>query len=48
MGEKELSNIPEKDKSSVEDLDSILSGSKGIFDDICDNDHSDAESLLSQ
>ncbi|GJV18033.1 hypothetical protein Tco_1363356 [Tanacetum coccineum] len=48
MGEKELSTIPEKDKSSVEDLDPIPSGSKGISDDICDNDHSDAESLLSQ
>ncbi|GJX24061.1 hypothetical protein Tco_0228506 [Tanacetum coccineum] len=48
MGEEELSTIPEKDKSSVEDLISILSGSKGFSDDICDNDHSDAESLLSQ
>ncbi|GKF14108.1 hypothetical protein Tco_0055570, partial [Tanacetum coccineum] len=48
MGEKELSTIPEKDKSSVEDLDPIPSGSKGISDDICDNDHSDVESLLSQ
>ncbi|GJT94524.1 hypothetical protein Tco_1090042 [Tanacetum coccineum] len=48
MGEKELSTIPEKDKSSVEDLVQIPSGSKGVSDDICDNDHSDAESLLSQ
>ncbi|GKC58443.1 hypothetical protein Tco_1086041 [Tanacetum coccineum] len=48
MGEKELSTIPEKDKSSVEDLDLILSGSKGVSDDICDNDHFDVESLLSQ
>ncbi|GJW92998.1 hypothetical protein Tco_0172670 [Tanacetum coccineum] len=48
MGEKELSTIPEKDKSSVEDLDPIPSGSKDVSDDICDNDHSDAESLLSQ
>ncbi|GJS56527.1 hypothetical protein Tco_0629889 [Tanacetum coccineum] len=46
MGEKELSTIPEKDKSSVEDLDPIPSGSKGVSDDIYD--HSDAESLLSQ
>ncbi|GJX24064.1 hypothetical protein Tco_0228509 [Tanacetum coccineum] len=44
----ELSTIPEKDKSSVEDLVSILSGSKGISDHNCDNDHSDAESLLNQ
>ncbi|GJX53267.1 hypothetical protein Tco_0281636 [Tanacetum coccineum] len=48
MGEKELSTIPEKDKSSVEDLVQIPSGSKGVSDDICDNDHSDAESLLRQ
>ncbi|GJV07960.1 hypothetical protein Tco_1345616 [Tanacetum coccineum] len=48
MGEKELITIPEKDKSSVEDLVPIPSGSKGVSDDICDNDHSDAESLLSQ
>ncbi|GJW66052.1 putative reverse transcriptase, RNA-dependent DNA polymerase, LTR copia-type gag-polypeptide [Tanacetum coccineum] len=48
MGEEELSTIPEKDKSSVEDLVPIPSGSKGVSDDICDNDHSDAESLLSQ
>ncbi|GKA07541.1 hypothetical protein Tco_0686765 [Tanacetum coccineum] len=47
-GEKELSTIPEKDKSSVENLDPIPSGSKGVSDDICDNDHSDAKSLLSQ
>ncbi|GJY72016.1 hypothetical protein Tco_0475719, partial [Tanacetum coccineum] len=45
-GGKELSTIPEKDKSSVEDLVLILSGSKDASDDICDN--SDAESLLSQ
>ncbi|GJX17131.1 hypothetical protein Tco_0217963 [Tanacetum coccineum] len=48
IGEKELSTILEKDKSSVDDLDPIPSGSKGISDDICDNGHSDAESLLSQ
>ncbi|GJY27396.1 integrase [Tanacetum coccineum] len=48
MGEEELSIIPEKDKSSVEDLVPIPSGSKGVSDDICDNDHSKAESLLSQ
>ncbi|GKE51341.1 hypothetical protein Tco_1486497 [Tanacetum coccineum] len=48
MGKKELSTIPEKDKSSVENLDPIPSGSKGVSDDICDNDHSDAKSLLSQ
>ncbi|GKB32799.1 hypothetical protein Tco_0872200 [Tanacetum coccineum] len=48
MGEKELSTIPEKDKSSVEDLVLIPSGSKGVSDDIYDNDHSNAESLLSQ
>ncbi|GKF45367.1 hypothetical protein Tco_0131919, partial [Tanacetum coccineum] len=52
MGEEELNTIPEKDKSSVEDLVLILSGSKGIFDKICDepscdNDHFDAGSLLS-
>ncbi|GJV25472.1 hypothetical protein Tco_1378167 [Tanacetum coccineum] len=46
--EKELSTIPEKDKSSVEDLVPIPSGSKGVSDDIYDNDHSDAESLLSR
>ncbi|GJR27347.1 hypothetical protein Tco_1103579 [Tanacetum coccineum] len=45
MGEKELSTIPEKDKSSVEDLVPIPSGSKGVSDDIYD--HSDAESLPS-
>ncbi|GKE65464.1 hypothetical protein Tco_1519625, partial [Tanacetum coccineum] len=44
----ELSTIPKKDKSSVPDLDPIPNGSKGISDDICDNDHSNAESLLSQ
>ncbi|GJV36728.1 hypothetical protein Tco_1409205 [Tanacetum coccineum] len=48
MGEEELSTIPKKDKSSVEDLVPIPSRSKGVSDDICDNDHSDAESLLSQ
>ncbi|GJS93675.1 hypothetical protein Tco_0800643 [Tanacetum coccineum] len=47
MGEKEFSTILEKDKSSVEDLDPIPSGSKGISYVIFDNDHSDAESLLS-
>ncbi|GKD10777.1 hypothetical protein Tco_1190462 [Tanacetum coccineum] len=48
MGEKELSTIPKKDKSSVEDLVPIPSGSKGVSNDIGDNDHSNAESLLSQ
>ncbi|GJY11964.1 hypothetical protein Tco_0381273 [Tanacetum coccineum] len=43
MGEKELSTIPEKDKSSVKDLVLIPSGSKGVSDDIYD--HFDAESL---
>ncbi|GJZ75558.1 hypothetical protein Tco_0640023 [Tanacetum coccineum] len=46
IGEKELSTIPKKDKSSVEDLIPIPSRSKGVSDDI--NDHSDAKSLLSQ
>ncbi|GJZ49318.1 hypothetical protein Tco_0603508 [Tanacetum coccineum] len=46
IGEKELSTIPEKDKSSVEDLVPIPNGSKDVSDDIYD--HSDAESLLSQ
>ncbi|GJX14174.1 hypothetical protein Tco_0205932 [Tanacetum coccineum] len=44
MGENELSTIPEKDKSSVEDLDPIPNGSKGVSDDIYD--HSVVESLL--
>ncbi|GKF07032.1 hypothetical protein Tco_0041256, partial [Tanacetum coccineum] len=48
IGEKELSTIPEKDKSSVKNLVPIPSGSKGVSDDICDNDYSDAKSLLSQ
>ncbi|GKE23884.1 hypothetical protein Tco_1435396 [Tanacetum coccineum] len=48
MGEKDLSTIPKKNKSSVEDLVQIPSGSKGVSDDIYDNDHSDAESLLSR
>ncbi|GJR07519.1 hypothetical protein Tco_0790171 [Tanacetum coccineum] len=48
MGEKELSTIPKKDKSSVDFLVQIPSGSKGVSDDIFDNDHSNAESLLSQ
>ncbi|GJZ17180.1 hypothetical protein Tco_0553303 [Tanacetum coccineum] len=48
MREREFSTIPKKDKSSVEDLVPIPSGSKGVSDDIFDNDHSDAESLLSQ
>ncbi|GKE96188.1 hypothetical protein Tco_1581043, partial [Tanacetum coccineum] len=48
MREEELSTIPEKDKSSVEDLVPIPSGSKGVSDDNCNNDHSDAEYLLSQ
>ncbi|GKB89453.1 hypothetical protein Tco_0961725 [Tanacetum coccineum] len=34
MGEEELRTIPEKDKSSVEDLIPIPSGSKGFSDDI--------------
>ncbi|GKE65323.1 hypothetical protein Tco_1519484, partial [Tanacetum coccineum] len=41
MGEEELSTIPEKDKSSVEDLVPIPSRSKGFSNDICDNDHFD-------
>ncbi|GJS03628.1 hypothetical protein Tco_0320136 [Tanacetum coccineum] len=45
MGEEELSTILEKVKSSVEDLIQIP---KGFSDDICDNDHFEAESLLSQ
>ncbi|GJY42838.1 hypothetical protein Tco_0431051 [Tanacetum coccineum] len=48
MGEEELSTIPKKDKSSVEDLVLIPSGSKGVSNDICDNDHFDAEYLLSR
>ncbi|GJW18488.1 reverse transcriptase domain-containing protein [Tanacetum coccineum] len=48
IGEEELSSIPEKDKSSVEDLVPIPSGSKGVSDDICDNDHFDTKSLLSR
>ncbi|GKD60025.1 hypothetical protein Tco_1297534 [Tanacetum coccineum] len=43
MGEEELSTIPEKDKSSVEDLVPIPSGSKGFSNDICDD-----ESFLSR
>ncbi|GJU15656.1 hypothetical protein Tco_1143622 [Tanacetum coccineum] len=43
MREEELSTIPEKDKSSIEDLVLIPSGSKGFSDDICDD-----ESLLSR
>ncbi|GJU22821.1 hypothetical protein Tco_1156163 [Tanacetum coccineum] len=46
MGEEELSTIPEKDKSSVEDLIQIPSGSKSFSDNIYDNDHFDDESLL--
>ncbi|GJX52157.1 hypothetical protein Tco_0280526, partial [Tanacetum coccineum] len=46
MGEKELSIIPEMNKSSVKDLVPIPSGSKGVSNDIYD--HSNAESLLSQ
>ncbi|GKD02847.1 hypothetical protein Tco_1177821, partial [Tanacetum coccineum] len=45
---EELSTIPEKDKSSVEDLIQIPSGSKSFSDDICDNDQFDTESLLSR
>ncbi|GJV17078.1 hypothetical protein Tco_1362401 [Tanacetum coccineum] len=41
--EEELSTIPEKDKSIVEDLVPIPSGSKGFSNDICDD-----ESLLSR
>ncbi|GJW13719.1 hypothetical protein Tco_0017852 [Tanacetum coccineum] len=37
-----------KELYGVENLVPIPSGSKGVSDDICDNDHSDAESLLSQ
>ncbi|GJV33290.1 hypothetical protein Tco_1393690, partial [Tanacetum coccineum] len=48
MREYELSTIPEKEKSSVENLVPIPSGSKVFSDDICDNDHFDAESLLSR
>ncbi|GJV57629.1 hypothetical protein Tco_1458634 [Tanacetum coccineum] len=48
MGEKKLSTIPKKDKSSVENLVPIPSGFKGVSDDIYDNDYSDAKSLLSQ
>ncbi|GJW23433.1 hypothetical protein Tco_0034055 [Tanacetum coccineum] len=48
MREEDLTTIPEKDKSSVDDLVPIPSGSKGVSDDICDNDHFDAKSLLSQ
>ncbi|GKG07754.1 hypothetical protein Tco_0330723, partial [Tanacetum coccineum] len=36
MREEELSTIPDKDKSSVEDLVPILSEYKGISDDTCD------------
>ncbi|GKA67323.1 hypothetical protein Tco_0767131 [Tanacetum coccineum] len=46
--EKRTYTILNKDKSSVENLDPIPSGSKGVSNNICDNDHSDAESLLSQ
>ncbi|GJS79653.1 hypothetical protein Tco_0729534 [Tanacetum coccineum] len=48
MGKNELSTIPKKDKSSVENLIPIPSGFKGVSDDICDKDYSDARSLLSQ
>ncbi|GKE83214.1 hypothetical protein Tco_1553214 [Tanacetum coccineum] len=58
MGDEHLNTIPEKKKSSVENLILIPSESKGISDDICDvpscdNDHFDAEfglinSLLNQ
>ncbi|GJZ79117.1 hypothetical protein Tco_0643954 [Tanacetum coccineum] len=48
MGEEELSTIPKKDKSSVEDLVPIPSRSKCFSNDICDNDHFDVESLLSR
>ncbi|GJW83725.1 hypothetical protein Tco_0156870 [Tanacetum coccineum] len=48
MGEEELCTIPEKYKSSIEDLVPIPSGSKGVSKDICDNDHFDAEYLLSR
>ncbi|GJU24146.1 hypothetical protein Tco_1162767 [Tanacetum coccineum] len=56
MGDEHLNTIPETEsdeviKSSVEDLVSIPSESKGIFEDICDvpfcdNDHFDAEFRL--
>ncbi|GJT35725.1 hypothetical protein Tco_0926144 [Tanacetum coccineum] len=50
MEDEHLDTIPatESDKiikSSVENLVPIPSGSKGVSDDICDNDHSDVESL---
>ncbi|GJV72468.1 hypothetical protein Tco_1492463 [Tanacetum coccineum] len=43
IGEEELNTIPEKDKSSVEDLIPIPIRSKGFSNDICDD-----ESLLSR
>ncbi|GJV53029.1 hypothetical protein Tco_1448770 [Tanacetum coccineum] len=48
MGDEHLNTIPETEKSSVENLVSIPSESKGISNDIrdvpsCDNDHFDAE-----
>ncbi|GJT73675.1 hypothetical protein Tco_1032961 [Tanacetum coccineum] len=46
--EEARDNFLKDDKSSVENLDPIPSGSKGVSDDICDIDHSDAKSLLSQ
>ncbi|GJR65801.1 hypothetical protein Tco_0011866 [Tanacetum coccineum] len=53
MEDEHLDTIPatksdEIIKYGVENLVPIPSGSKGVSDDICDNDHSDAESLLSQ
>ncbi|GKA69804.1 hypothetical protein Tco_0775868 [Tanacetum coccineum] len=48
MGDEHLSTSVENLIPSVEDLVPIPSGSKGVSDDICDNDHSDAESLLSR
>ncbi|GJU39572.1 hypothetical protein Tco_1192529 [Tanacetum coccineum] len=56
MGDEHLNTIPEMEKSSVENLVSIPSEFKGIFEDICDMpscEHFDAEcglinSLLSR
>ncbi|GKA26701.1 hypothetical protein Tco_0712810 [Tanacetum coccineum] len=48
MGDEHLNTISETKKSSVENLIPIPSEFKGISEDICDNDHSDAKSLLSQ
>ncbi|GJY33113.1 hypothetical protein Tco_0417582 [Tanacetum coccineum] len=45
MGEEELITIPEKDKSSVENLVPIPSEFKGISDDMCDVDPSTFDAL---